>query len=402
MNTTATYLPAWAPNIEPARWVDNRLYTDPRVYELETQRIFMKTWLFAGHESEARDSGDYFTTSLLDQPLIVARGADDVVRAFYNTCRHRGSRVMLEACGHAAAFRCPYHNWVYDLAGNLIAIPGEEAYDGSGFVKDENPLVAVRCEVELGLVFVCFDEHAPSLRSYLGPKILETLSTPLANAQFQLEKYKGYELPINWKVFAENARDGYHVPFVHPFFRKASPPGPYFLHEGGHAVQRLGMDPAGIEPELWARLREHTLPGVETGDGYIVTLFPDATITLRSNVISIDSQRALGPKTVRMESRVLGLVDDTDDIRAVRELGHATWFLNPVELEDGPIFVGQQEGVAAKGVRYSVIARGADAVTGTRGDDNRLRQWWAAWRKAMNVDINSLEGELGDDRHADR
>ena len=65
-----------------------------------------------------------------------------------------------------------------------------------------------------------------------------------------------------------------------------------------------------------------------------------------------------------MESRVLGLVDDTDEIRAVRELGHATWFLNPVELEDAPIFVAQQEGVAAAGVRYSVIARGADATTG--------------------------------------
>jgi hypothetical protein len=135
------------------------------------------------------------------------------------------------------------------------------------------------------------------------------------------------------------------------------------------------------------------LPGVETGDGYIVTLFPDATITLRSNVISIDSQRALGPKKVRMESRVLGLTGDTEEVREVRALGHATWFLNPVELEDGPIFVGQQEGVAAQGVRYSVIARGADATTGTRGDDNRLRQWWTAWRRAMGVELNSLEGE---------
>jgi hypothetical protein len=183
------------------------------------------------------------------------------------------------------------------------------------------------------------------------------------------------------------------VPFVHPFFRKASPPGPYFLFDNGHAVQTLGMDPSGIEPDLWVRLQEHTLPGVQTGDGYIVTLFPDATITLRSNVISIDSQRALGPKKVRMESRVLGLTGDTEEVRDVRALGHATWFLNPVELEDAPIFVGQQEGVAAHGVRYSVIARGTDATTGTRGDDNRLRQWWAAWRHYMGVELNSLEGE---------
>jgi phenylpropionate dioxygenase-like ring-hydroxylating dioxygenase large terminal subunit len=394
MPTNARTVPAWAPNMEPARWVDNRVYTDPRIYEREVERIFNRTWLFAGHASEARTEGDYFTTTLLGQPLLIVRGKGGAIRAFYNTCRHRGSKVALESCGHAAAFRCPYHFWVYDLDGELIGIPGEEAYDGSGFVKSDSPLIGLRCEEELGLVFVTRNNDAPSLRDYLGPKIFETLATPLANADFEMVKYISYELPVNWKVFAENARDGYHVPFVHPFFRKASPPGPYHLYDNGHAVQRLGMDPNGVEPEIWAKIVQHTLPGVETGDGYIVTLFPDVTITLRSNVISIDSQRTLGPAKVMMESRVLGIAGDSEEIREIRALGHATWFLNPVELEDGPIFVGQQQGVASDAVRYSVIARGVDATTGTRGDDNRLRQWWTAWRQAMNVDINSLALEL--------
>jgi len=394
VSTNARTAPFWAPNIDPSRWVDNRVYTDPRVYGHEVDRIFNRTWLFAAHCSEVRETGDYLTTSLLGQPLLLARGKDNVVRAFYNTCRHRGSKVALEPCGHASAFRCAYHFWSYDLDGSLIGVPGEEAYEGSGFVKEEYPLAPVRCEEELGLVFVTFNDAAPSLRDYLGPKIVETLSTPLANANYEIVKYISYELPVNWKVFAENARDGYHVPFVHPFFRKASPPGPYFLHDNGHAVQRLGMDPNGVEPELWEKIKQHTLPGVETGDGYIVTLFPDATITLRSNVISIDSQKSLGPTSVLMESRVLGIVGDAQDVRDIRALGHATWFLNPVELEDAPIFVGQQQGLASNAVRYSVIARGADTTTGTRGDDNRLRQWWTAWRAAMGVEINSLAGEL--------
>ena len=394
MTADTRKFPAWAPNMDPSRWVDNRVYTDPRVFACEVERIFNRTWLFAGYASEVRDVGDYFTTTLVGQPLLIARGKDGAVRAFYNTCRHRGSKVALEACGHAAAFRCPYHFWVYDLDGSLIGVPGEESYDGSGFVKEENPLVGVRCEEELGLLFVTFNCDAPRLRDYLGPKIVETLSTPLANAKYEVVKYHAYELPINWKVFAENVRDGYHVPFVHPFFRKASPPGPYFLYDNGHAVQRLGMDPNGVEPELWEKIKLHTLPGVETGDGYIVTFFPDATITLRSNSISIDSQRALGPASVLMESRVLGIVGESQEVRDIRALGHATWFLNPVELEDAPIFVGQQQGLASSGVRYSVIARGGDTTTGTRGDDNRLRQWWAAWRTAMGVDMNSLAGEL--------
>jgi len=394
MTTTARKYPVWAPNIDPSRWVDNRVYTDPRVYEREVERIFNRTWLFAGHASEARASGDYFTTALFEQPLLIVRDKSGTLRAFANTCRHRGSKIALEPCGHVAALRCPYHNWVYDLDGSLIGVPGEEAYDGSGFAKEDYPLAGIRCEEILGLVFVSFDPDAPALRDFLGPTIIETLSTPLANAQFEIIKFHSYELPVNWKVFAENVRDGYHVPFVHPFFRKASPPGPYTICENGHAVQRLGMDPNGVEPEVWAKTIQHTLPGVQTGEGYVLTLFPDATLTLRSNSISIDSQITLGPAKVRFENRVLGIVGEPPEVRDIRIFGHATWFLNPVELEDGPIFVGQQQGVASNAVRYSIIARGADTSTGTRGDDNRLRGWWAAWRTAMDVDMNSLADEL--------
>src|SRR5471030_1682225 len=104
VSTNAYSVPAWAPKIDPSRWVDNRVYTDPRVYEREVDRIFNRTWLFAGHASEARTTGDYFTTTILGQPLLLARGNDGRVRAFYNTCRHRGSKVALEPCGHASAF----------------------------------------------------------------------------------------------------------------------------------------------------------------------------------------------------------------------------------------------------------------------------------------------------------
>jgi methanesulfonate monooxygenase subunit alpha len=395
MTTETSTLPSWAPPLDPSRWVDNRVYTDPHVYEREVERIFDRTWLFACHESEVRNAGDYFTTTLFGSPLVIVRGKDDVVRAFYNTCRHRGSQVVGDGCGHATSFRCPYHFWVFSTEGELIGIPGEEAYDGSGFAKENFPLVGVRCEIELGLVFVSFEAGSEPLRAWLGPEIVRALSTPLADARFRVIKYYAYELPVNWKVFAENARDGYHVPFVHPFFRKASPPGQYELYGRGHAVQRLGMDESGIDPDVWKRIMRDTLPGVTPGDGYIVTLFPDATLQLRSNEISIDSQVVLGPDRVRMESRVLGLEGDSPETIANRILGHATWFLDPVEGEDAPVFLAQQAGVAARGVRYSVIARGADATVGTRGDDNRLRWWWNRWRELMGTRMNSLADELG-------
>ncbi len=184
---------------------------------------------------------------------------------------------------------------------------------------------------------------------------------------------------------------------MHPFFRKASPPGQYELYGNGHAVQRLGMDETGVDPVVWERIMRETLPGVTPGDGYIVTLFPDVTLQLRSNEISIDSQVVLGPDTCGMENRVLP-VSKAIRPRPIenRILGHRTWFFDPVGAEDAPVFLAQQQGALRRAAwRFSVIARGADAIVGTRGDDNRLRSWWNRWREMMGTRMNSLADELG-------
>jgi phenylpropionate dioxygenase-like ring-hydroxylating dioxygenase large terminal subunit len=301
----------------------------------------------------------------------------------------------MEDAGHASAFRCPYHFWVYSLEGDLIGISGAENYEGSGFRAADHPLVELACDSVHGLVFVHLDEQPPALDDWLGPEIVDCLAKPLANGSFEIIKRYGWDLPINWKIFAENVRDGYHVPFVHPFYRKASPPGRYDLYRNGHALQRLGMDPKGIDPDLWAKIRQHPLPGIEEGEGYIANLFPDCNITLRSNVVSIDTQRVLGIDKVVIEGRTLGLRGDSEDVLEIRRLSHEAWFQNPLELEDFPIFLAQQEGITAPHVRYSVVARGRDAMSGTRGDDNRLRHFWTQWRALMETDANSIEPDMG-------
>jgi methanesulfonate monooxygenase large subunit len=373
------------------RVVDNRVYTDRDVFEAEVERIFEQIWLFACHESEIAEPGDFVTMTLAGTPVIVCRDADGRVHALCNTCRHRGSLVVGEERGHCSAFRCPYHSWVYSLEGDLVSIPGEEAYEGTGFRKEDAPLVSLPCDSIFGLVFVTLADDPEPLASWLGEDVIDVLRRPLSNGDYEVFVSDADPLPVNWKVFAENARDGYHVPFVHPFFRKASPPGTYHLFEHGHAVQHLGMDPAGIEPDLWEQLRKHPLPGLEVGEGYIVTVFPDLAITVRSNVVSIDFQRVDGPTTVAMENRTLGLVGDSPDVRAARRLSQEVWFANPVRREDYPIFARQQRGVTSRKVRHSLIARGADATTGTRGDDNRLRHFWGEWRRLMGTRSNSLE-----------
>lgn len=373
------------------RVVDNRVYTDPRVYEREIEKIFEKSWIFVAHESEVAETGDYVRARVVENPMIICRDREGAVRAYYNTCRHRGSLVVMDDAGHCNTFRCPYHFWTYGLDGALCGVPGEEAYDGTGFDRAEFGLVEVRCESVLGLVFVNLDDHAEPLEDWLGPELIDVLGTPLANADFQVVGQGRDEYAINWKVFAENARDGYHVPFVHPFFRHASPPGKYHLFRNGHAVQVLGMSGDKMKPEMLEKLSAHPLPGVEIGEGYIVNIFPDFTLTLRTNVVSIDTQHLAGPGGVVFENRTLGLVDDDAQIKAIRQYSQRIWFADPVELEDVPVFYAQQHGVASRKVRYSVIARGEDARSGTRGDDNRLREFWVQWRQMMGVDVNSID-----------
>jgi phenylpropionate dioxygenase-like ring-hydroxylating dioxygenase large terminal subunit len=371
--------------------VDHSVYS-PRAFELERERIFGRVWLFVCHESEIGNPGDFVRADICGQPLLLARDQNHKIGAFYNVCRHRGSLVVAEEKGHCTVFRCPYHWWVYSLEGKLANVPGEEAYEGTGFRKEDFGLVPVRCETLLGLVFISFDPNARPLADYLGKGVIEALSAPLARGEFEVIHTTRWPLRANWKCFAENARDGYHVPFVHPFFRAASPPREYKLLENGHALQRLGMDPAGIEPDDWASIQKFTLPGVETGDGYIVVMFPDLTITLRSNVISIDSQIALGYDQSIMEGRVLGLVGDTPEIKAARKRTWELWFNQPVLKEDKPILENQQLGLQCIGMRQSVTARGSASTTGTRGDDNRLRQFWTRWRELMGASTNSIEG----------
>ena len=377
------------------RIVDNRVYSNPDVYDQEVERVFLRSWLFACHASEISATGDYVTTSLASSPLLITRDKEGRARAYFNVCRHRACKVVSDEAGHASAFRCPYHFWVYSLEGELVGLSGEESYAGTGFRKDDFPLVEVGCDEAMGMVFVWLGPDPEPLTDWLGPEILDGLSTPMGHARLEVISRKVYELPINWKVFAENVRDGYHVPFVHPFFRKASPPGEYHLFRNGHALQRLGMDPNGIEPDLWAKIRQHPLPGVAEGEGYIANIFPDANVTLRSNVISIDTQRSIGIDKVVLENRTLGLVGDDEDTLAIRKLSQETWFMNPVELEDMPVFLAQQEGISSPAVRYSVIARGQESTSGTRGDDNRLRHFWTQWRSLMGTEANSMDPAMG-------
>lgn len=198
--------------------VARRAFTDPDIFRLERDRIFNTCWLYLGHESELKKSGDFVMRNVGGRSILFARDREGVVRALYNTCPHRGAQICRERSGNAKSFQCFYHGWVFGLDGQLRQIPGEEAYP-EGFRADSNSNLKVvnRAEYYRGFFFICFDDNAVPLAEYLG-NAKEYLDLICDQADEGLEIIQGdqeYAINANWKLLTENSIDGYHAATTH-------------------------------------------------------------------------------------------------------------------------------------------------------------------------------------------
>ena len=187
------------------------LYYEPAVFAEERTKIFSRTWQVVGHSSQVATAGDYFTTELAGEPLLLVRGTDQQLRGFYNVCRHRAGPPA-EGCGSRKVFRCGYHGWTYGLDGALINSTEMEGVDG--FRPEEFALVPVRTEEWFNLVFVNLDPHARSLREGLGDLPRQAEKFPFAG--MKLFERRTYDMKCNWKTYVDNYLEGYHLPSVHP------------------------------------------------------------------------------------------------------------------------------------------------------------------------------------------
>jgi choline monooxygenase len=191
----------------PAPW-----YTDPRIAQLELQNVFSRAWQAVGRLEQVEQPGQYVTATVAGEPVVVVRGSDNKLRAFFNVCRHHAMTVMNEPCGHTPHLRCPYHGWTYNLEGELR---GMTEFEGVlHFDRAQNGLVPIRVETWEKFIFVNLDPQAGSLRDFLGA--LVKLAQPLGFADLKFVERRSYTLDCNWKVYVDNFLDGgYHVPHMH-------------------------------------------------------------------------------------------------------------------------------------------------------------------------------------------
>jgi choline monooxygenase len=199
------------PDISRAWTLPAPLYFDRDVAAQERELIFGRTWQVIGHRHQVDSPGDYFTTQLVGEPLLVVRGADRELRAFYNVCRHRAGPPA-EGCGSRKLFRCVYHGWTYNLYCSLNH--ATEIEDVEGFRPEDFALAPVRCEEWFNLIFVNLDLNARPLSESLGELVQQAQRFPFQN--MKLFERRIYDMKCNWKTYVDNYLEGYHIPFVHP------------------------------------------------------------------------------------------------------------------------------------------------------------------------------------------
>ena len=186
-------------------------YNDPSFLESERRGLWKRTWLYACHSDELPRAGDFLLWQSTGAPILILRGRDLKIRAFYNTCRHRGAPLVKQAQGHCDGLVCSYHGWTYALDGQLVNL--RDKRDFVGLDVAAHSLTAVRCEQFANWVFVSEDPDAPPLLEYLDP-------FPAQFGQFQPETFRfvekhGFDLKCNVKVLLDAFLEVYHLKSIH-------------------------------------------------------------------------------------------------------------------------------------------------------------------------------------------
>jgi phenylpropionate dioxygenase-like ring-hydroxylating dioxygenase large terminal subunit len=297
-----------AVGLDAAETLPPACYTDADFYEFEKEALFDHEWLCVGRVDQVKEPGDFFTTQIVGEPIVVARARDGVLRAMSSVCQHR-AMLVAEGAGNARGFVCPYHHWVYGLDGKLVNAPAMERT--CGFDKTKVRLPEFRLETWLGFIFINFDPNAAPL----APR-LKTVADAVAGYDLehaQIATTMTGQFAWNWKVMFENNNDGYHASKLHQgplhdfipselaTFPDADPADAGFLRFNRTLHPDASFNPTqrAVLP-IFPKLTEE-----DRGRMTFANVPPTLSLVLSSDLAIYLILRATGPETMEQDTGIL-------------------------------------------------------------------------------------------------
>src|SRR5919106_3248913 len=398
--------------------VNRRAFTEPQILAWEKRRVFEQSWIYAGHASEIPHAGDFCARQVAGRPVILVRGHDGEIRILLNTCTHRGALVCRQPSGNTRSFQCSYHAWTCSNQGDLIGVPGEDAYSAA-FDRRELALASPpRVESYRGFIFISFNPTIDGLVEYLaGAK--EYLDLVCDQSAAGMEIVGGtqlYSMRANWKLLVENSMDGYHAPITHQRYfeflvemgvdsRAMRRTGAGKSLGNGHAVIESAPAPGGRPIAAWAphfgEARKAELEAIQrqledrfgaerasrmTQTNRNLLIFPNLII----NDIMAITVRSFYPRTpdyMDISAWALAPVDEQPEHRALR-LDNFLTFLGPggfATPDDVEMLEACQMGFANREVEWSDMSRGMKRQLPLHNDELQMRAFWRQWHELMTL-----------------
>lgn len=362
------------------------LFTEERFYLAEQERIFRgPTWNFVALEAEVAEPGDFKATYIGDSPVIVTRAKDGSLHVVQNRCAHRGAMVCRERRGNAQHLECVYHQWAYDLNGDLIGVPFRRGIKGQGgmpqdFDLKQHGLRKLRVETLNGLIFATFSDQVEPLRDYLGPIVVEHVERIMCRPIKVLGNQRQH-IHGNWKLYAENTRDPYHASLLHLFHNTF---GLYRSTQTGKCLMdankrhsllfsKAGSNDAERDSQVYQDSRSFDssfalqdpslLAGrPEFADGItlvILALFPNLILQQISNTLAVRQIVTHSPDSFELVWTQFGYADDDDEMQAIRlKQSNLIGPAGVISMEDGEAVEIVQQAVSPDKGAASYIGMG--------------------------------------------
>jgi salicylate 5-hydroxylase large subunit len=389
------------------------VYSDPDVYAAELERIWYGPhWLYCALEAEIPEVGDWKTTTLGEKPVIVTRSADGEVSVVENRCAHRGVKFCQARFGHSADLLCPYHQWSYDLRGNLQGVPFRRGVKRQGgmpadFDPAQHGLRKLRAEVVNGVVWATFSDATPPFREYLGERFWKHYTRVYDGRKLAVLGYNRQHIPGNWKLMQENIKDPYHASLLHVFFatfglfRADQKSAVDMDDEGRHGIliSRKGEQEKNevtsdmrtfqgdlrlADPRILDVVQE--FPGEETVG--MITVFPSVILQQQVNSLTTRQIVPTGPDGFDFHWTHWCYADDTAEMRR-RRTRQANLFgpAGFVSLDDGEVIEMSQQGFAHAPGEAALVEMGGREVAPTDHmvTETAIRGMYGYWRRVMGL-----------------